>query len=122
MPKFIERWWLRSVSRTECSPSILIAVAIVVLGLVVIKYQDAIIRTVVITLLAVVCLLAVAGLSMLAYTTVRWYSARDMAEAHRVAGVPSDGSIVDVPDDITEAHSPDEEAAMRRARKLLTEK
>jgi hypothetical protein len=125
MPKWVERWWLRAINRTQCSPSIIVAIAIVFLAVVVFQHREAIIHTVVITMLCIVGALALAGLGILAHTVWIWNHDKNRTMVQRIATVrggasPADDSIVDVPDDISDQGSvlaDETEAFLRKAGK-----
>jgi hypothetical protein len=123
MPKWVERWWLRAINRTQCSPSIVVAIAILFLVAVSYKFRETIIHTVVITMLCIVGALVLAGLGMIGWTVYSWNHGRSRAQVHRLAtagAVPADDSVVNVPDDISDQGSvlaDETEAFLRKAGK-----
>lgn len=104
MWKWIENRWERSLSRTQCSPSIVIFLVVAIVAAAVIKWANAILRTIEITVVSVVGLLALAGLGLIAREVFTWNRDRNREQAIRMVTHETkamENTAMPVPDSVT---------------------
>jgi hypothetical protein len=99
--KRMTSWMERSLTRTNCNPSIILGFVALIVILVVAKYHAMIIETAVITLGGIAAVLFLAGTAMIGHTIYRWRQAeksdeprisraeRRKAHLAKMAGVPT---------------------------------